>query len=77
MCNYVKLSNLANERLNAGLTVEDAAREIGITSQEWRSYENDPIRIPAHELIDMVYLFRVAGAYLLGLCDNPKTAVFS
>lgn len=74
MCNYVKLSNLANERLNAGLTVEDAAHLIGITAKEWRAYEKEPLTITGAHMIDICYCLGMAASYLYGFTNTPYMA---
>ncbi len=74
MSNFVNLSNLANARISAGLSQDDAAHLIGITSKQWRAYEKEPLTITGAHMIDMCYFLGVAASYLYGFTNTPYMA---
>ena len=63
------MSNLETARISAGLSREQAAKLIGITSKQWCAYERDPLSITGEHMIDMCYFLGAKASYLYGFSE--------
>lgn len=62
-------------RVNAGLSLRDAAKKIGIGYQRLSRYENDPSDITVKLLNRMVEVYGIDSQYLLLKAKNTNRSV--
>lgn len=68
---------LRNERLRRGMSIEDAAREIGVSVSVLRRLESGRRDYRASELVGVARLYGCSPDYLLGLTDDRRAGFVS
>jgi transcriptional regulator with XRE-family HTH domain len=69
-----EVSKLRFYRLREGLTIEQAAKELGISRQTLAKYEENEIPLPVTLFIKIVALYKIDSISLLGVEDISSSA---
>jgi transcriptional regulator with XRE-family HTH domain len=69
-----KVSKLRFYRIREGLTIEQAAKELGISRQTLTKYEENEIPLPVTLFIKIVALYKIDSISLLGVEDISTSA---
>lgn len=59
-------------RLDRGLTQGALAKKLGLSTPNYRRYENAYGNMPLEILVRLALLFETSTDYILGLTSNPK-----
>jgi transcriptional regulator with XRE-family HTH domain len=69
-----ELRNIEAERVRHGLSREDLARGLGVTTRTYFSWINRATEIPSGKLLEMSKLWGVSVDYLLAVPDEGGAA---
>lgn len=62
----MKYPNIEAERARAGITKENLARNLGVSTGTIKNWQNGKTEIPASKLVALAETFNVTTDYLLG-----------